>query len=167
MSRSTLLGVWPYRRVEDWLEFSNSWGTAMFVWQMMSREYFGHDFPLMDELEAQKVWDLWKRLDIPVHHRAVLLMTFDYAYIRSEDYEQAASDIRKFVSDFSTQETSNHWPAIADALEIADYPAIGLWATSVSERPFTGLWNECIDDYDPFDWTKALDVYAALLEMGT
>jgi len=55
-----------------------------------------------------------------------------------------------------------HWPAIAQFLrDDPDYPAIGLWCTSVSDDPFEGEWNE-EKQASPFDWSTAFEVYSEL-----
>lgn len=159
MSRTTILSIWPFRRIEDLMELRNSWGFAPVIWGALSKEYLGHEMRLGEDME--ELWQLYKRDDIPLSHRAVLCMTFDNAYISSRNYKEAAAHIDQFLKDFpTTLGRVNHWPEIACMFEkVPDCPAIGFHATSVSERPFQGHWNECIEDYETFDWTKAYNIY--------
>ena len=162
MSRTTIMKVWPFRRVECATELSNSWGFCPAIWDAMYMKYLGRKLILSDDMTA--LWQLYKRSDIPLSHRAVLCMTFDNAYIRNRDYKRAATHIRGFLEDFpTTKEKVNHLPEIASILdELPDSPAIGFWGTSVSDTPFLGPYNECNDDYDTFDWTMAFDIYDEL-----
>ena len=162
MSRTTIMSVWPFRRVECATELPNSWGFAPFIWDAMSKEHLGYKMQLSDDMEA--LWQLYKRDDIPLSHRAVLCMTFDNAYIRNKDYNLAATHIRQFLEDFPTIPSNvNHLPEIARILdELPDSPAIGFWGTSVSDIPFQGSYNEHNDDHDTFDWTTAFDIYDEL-----
>ena len=165
MSRTTILQLWPGTTIaaKALQELRNSWGFAVPVWQAMSREYFNKDMNLGD---LAYLWPLYKRVDVPVAHQAVLCMTFDNAYVNRKDWPQAASDIRQYLDDFPPKpENVDHWDAVASMFEsMPDCHAIGFWATSVSDCPFEGPYNEITDEHDPFDWEQAADVYDLILE---
>jgi hypothetical protein len=58
---------------------------------------------------------------------------------------------------------ANHWPLIAQEFEMdPDYPALALHCTTVNSDPWMGPYNEEKDEYGPYDWTQAWDVYAEL-----
>ena len=103
-----------------------------------------------------KLWPLANREDIPLHHRAVLAMTYDWMYVLKEHYSRAAEYIRLYLADFPPNEaTVNHWPAIAELFEgNTDCPAIGLWLTSVCEDPFAGEWDDEAEEYSQPDWSR-------------
>lgn len=166
MSYTTIIAVYPGEKTEDYQELRNSWGSAPVVWQSLVDCYIDPEKKsyLFSDGTMDKLWPLWKRDDIPLHQRAVLLMTFDRAYVAKKDYERAASDIDKFFQDFPpTVGNINHWPEIARLFRgNPEIPGIGLYATSVSDNPFNGAWNEEAEDYDPPDWSEIYDVYQSL-----
>ena len=164
MSRTTILRLWPNTTIaaESLHELSNSWGFAIPVWQALAVQYGNRPFQLHENLDY--LWKLYERADIPLAHRAVLCMTFDNAYVSRKDFTRAASHIRQFLDAFPPKAGNvDHWMAVACMFDsIPDCHAIGFWATSVSDCPFEGSYNEATDDYDPFDWKQASDVYGLL-----
>lgn len=166
MSYTTIVYVFPNEKVECGEELRNSYGSAPVVWDALCQKYLS--FPkygwVMRSGGLSVLWDLWKNKDIPTHQRAVLMMTFDRAYVSKENYQRAANDIRAFLSDFPVDpEIVNHWPVIAEYFESdPDIPAIGLWCTSVSDNPFHGSWDEEKEEYAPPDWNECRDIYREL-----
>lgn len=161
MSTTTIKSVWPGEKAEDLRELRNSHGSAPVVWNEIAKHYLGlKDLEYIFHDEA--VWPLYKRADMPSHHRNVLLMTYDRAMVLKPNYKQAAADIRAFLADFPVNlDRVNHWPSIADLFDSdPDCPAIGFYMTSVGEDPFVGDWNEEAEDYDAPDWSQFWDVYA-------
>ena len=161
MSYSTLMMVWPGEKVECGPELSNSWGTAPVIWDLMAKMYLGKDVVAI--LDMERVCDLARREDIAKSVRAVLRMTFDNAYIKRANYVRASRDIGEFFDFFTVNDdVVNHWPKIQEFLDSdPDVPAIGFWATSVSDCPFMGDGDEEYDGdaYTPFDWSRAWEVY--------
>jgi len=115
-------------------EFRNSHGCAPVVWGAMCSRYLGSDSWLVSN---DRLWKLYKRKDIPEHHRAVLVMTFDHAYLTRKNFKRAANDIREFLKDFPPKPGYvNHWPKIAELLDTLTCLNFGIHQTSVSENPF-------------------------------
>lgn len=165
MSYTTIKAVWPGEKVEDLKELRNSHGAAPVIWNEIAKKYLG----LRDYAYSSRTDDLWplcERPDMPTHHRAVLMMTYDYALVMKADYRQAAADIRAFLDDFPPRAGYvNHWGAIADVFDgNPDCPAIGFHMTSLSEDPFDGPYDEETDEEDPPDWSMFWDVYAEAME---
>ena len=159
MSYTTIKAVYLNDRVEDLKTLKNSHGSAPFIWDAVSQKYLNKAYFLADD----KLWPLWKAAYIPLHQRAVFMITFDYAYVAKKDYQRAGRDVRKFLLDFPPKfENVNHWNTIADLFESdPDIPAIGFQMTSVADD----LWGFEYDDKDnplPFDWTKYYSVYDEL-----
>lgn len=162
VSRTTLIAVYPGEYTECISEFGNSWGSAPYVWGEMLQRYLCKEYFALESLKD--LWPYYKRQDLPFHHRSVLMMTFDRAYIAKKDYARAAKDIRAFLKDFPPNpEYSNHWREIAAIFDSdPPYPGIGFWMTSVSENPFNGTWNENTESYDPPDWNEIYSIYDVL-----
>lgn len=165
MSYTTIKAVWPGERHEDEEELRNSHGSAPVVWGEMAQRYIPEcDSRFAYNWHAEKLWPLYRRMDIPRHQRAVLTMTYDNAYIAKANYQQAAADIRAWLKDFPQDGGYvNHWPYIAHLLDSdPDYPAMAFHWTSVCEDPYHGTWNEEKEDYDAPDWSKYWEVYEKL-----
>lgn len=167
MSSSMLQAIWPGEKHEDVREFHNSWGTAPIVWDTFCVRYLQrnpHWWVISAGEKGSDLWDLWKRLDIPESHRAVLLFTLDNIYVKRADYRRFAAHLRAFLEDTTiSADRVNHWPLIAQFFEMEpDYPAVAIWCTSVVGDPWLGPYDEDKDEYGPFDWSKAYDLYAEL-----
>lgn len=159
MSYTTIKAIWPGEKHEDLEEIRNSWGSAPLIWRALGKRYLGNESAWGSG--PKSFWALYKHQDIPAALRAVLMMTFDRAYVERKDYARAASDIEEFLRIFPQPEgRANHWPRIAEIFRNdPDIPAIGLHCTSVSEDPFQGLWNEEREEYEQPDWSRCWSVY--------
>lgn len=94
----------------------------------------------------------------------MFLWTLDHLYVKKADYRRFAKDLRTFL-DATTISANhvNHWPLIAQAFEMEpEYPALALHCTTVNPDPWDGPYDEDKDEYGPYDWTKAYDLYAEL-----
>ena len=155
-----MIALYPGTGTEILEEFRNAHGSAPYVWSTVGKHYLG-----MTEYEffsrSEEIWPLYKRPDMPRHHRAVLMMSYDNAVVAKEHYAQAAKDIRAFLADFPPNpEHANHWAGIALIFERnPDCPAIGFWMTSVSENPFEGPWNDEREAHDEPDWSQFWSTY--------
>ena len=168
MSYTTVYALWPGERHEELEDLRNAWGTAPVVWGKMSARYCGRE-EMAALSNIEKLWPLWKRLDIKKSHRAVLLMTYDDHYVGRENYTRAAADIRAFLADFSFHPNRvNHWLRIAEIFETnPDCPAIGFQWTSVGDNPWSGEWNEEKEEYEQPDWACKCEMYAELDALDT
>ncbi len=165
MSYTTIKAIDPGVKHWDLEELRNSHGSAPVIWNAMCKKYYGtEDHAYMFNGTLDRLWPRWKDLSIPEHQRAVLMITYDRAYVLKKDYARAVADIKKFFEDFpANPEYVNHWPRIATLFESnPDIPAIGLYCTSVSEDPFQGPWNEEKEEYDQPDWDDCYSVYAKI-----
>jgi hypothetical protein len=182
MSRTTVLGIWPGEKYKILLELGNSWGSAPPVWGALAKEFLGMRnayYPRPGWMEnLDKVFDLYKDSRVPLSLRAVLMMTFDRAYVIEKNYERAAKDIRAFMEHYPNLDCSDehpqihgttafHWNTIAylyegklnptkvdDLLKFGSpppCPAVGLWCTSVSPNPFANTWEEVEEEDGKFD----------------
>ena len=162
MTCTTIKAIFPGEKADDIAELKNAWGSAPYVWDAMCKRHLNGAQWWSGAIE--RLWPLWKDQSIPEHQRAVLALTYDNMYLLARDYSRAASDIRKFLGDFPDDGLKVcHWAAIADLLESApDCPAIGFHMNSVSEDPWSGDWDDDVDDYGPIDWSKAWSIYDEL-----
>ena len=163
MSRTTMKAIWLGKDTRDICEFRNSWGFAPVVWDALGRAYISKDFVWLSD--PDRIWRLYDDPRLSASERAVLFMTFDYAYVCHKDARQAADDIEMFLTMYPQPAGSaNHWPAIAQWMGgwPIDIPCVGFHGTSVSEDLWA-IWES--DDDDPGrtpDWERAWDVYAEL-----
>ena len=159
MSYTTIKAIWPSEKHEDLEELRNSHGSAPVIWGALCERYLGGRNDWL--FNAKKLWPLYKNNEVPKCMRAVLMMTFDRAYVERKDYSQAAADIEEFMKIAPPPENHvNHWPHIAELFRSnPDIPAIGLYCTSVSEDPFQGAWNEETEEHEQPDWGRCWSIY--------
>ena len=165
MSSTKVLALWPNEKMETLEELSNSHGSAPVIWCRFCSEYLNvSELAWLSSLHVRNdLWAAYKLPAIPKQHRALLLMTFDRAYVTKSNYARADADIRAWLNAFPPDNRVNHWPRIAEIYESNPAtPAIGLHCTSVSENPFFGAWNEEAENYKPIDLSMCVDVYAEL-----
>jgi len=165
MSYTTVKALVIGGRSEDIEELRNSHGSAPVIWDPLCQRYLGtgpFSWSLDDTID--RLWPLWRDPALPEHQRAVLRMTYDYAYVSKKDFGRAAADIRKFLVDFPVNpQYVNHWPRIAEIFEgNPDVPAIGFEWTSCAEDLWRGGWDEDEEEYGLIDWTLPSDVYGAI-----
>jgi hypothetical protein len=164
MSYTTILHIFPGEKVECGEELRNSWGSAPYVWDFMGNKYI-FNFSIFRDQAMKDLWQLYKKAIVPAHQKAVLMMTFDKAYVAKENYAKAAKDIRLFLQDHNDTTVVNHWHHIAEVFESnPDVPAIGFWHTSVSGNPFNGDWDEEKEEYLPPNWDDCYEIYTELGE---
>ncbi len=136
MSYTSIYSVKFSKSCEEIAELRNSHGSAPVVWDLLAQKYLGTQ-PFQYWSVTDRLWPLYQDKKLPAHHRAVLGLTFDRAYLDHKNFKRAAEDIRKFLSDFPPNpEYVNHWPKIADIIENAKEKNIGFQHTSVSENLF-------------------------------
>lgn len=160
MSYTTVKALWPGEKHENLEELRNSWGSAPVIWGEMAERYLGVG-RFGWSLKIDELWPLYRRQDIPAAMRAVLMMTFDRAYVEKKDYARAAADIEEFLR-LAPQpaDRANHWPRLAEIFRgDPNIPAIGLVCTSVGEDLFDGKWDEEREDYGPTDWSACWSIY--------
>lgn len=163
MSYSTILSVKKGKSPNKIKGLRNSHGSAPVVWGALCSHYFGTpEFGFHSKIE--ELWPLYKDKNLPEHHRSVLMMTFDLAYVAKENFSRAAEDIRRFLEDFPVKDGYvNHWPEIASIYESnPDVESIAIYHTSVSECPFFGEWNEDEGKYDVIDWDDTYEIYESI-----
>jgi hypothetical protein len=151
------------------LECKNAWGGAAYIWDSLWERYARDPRKMYDSWlmaagrpgpEGKRLWDLWKRQDLPMCMRAVHLATFDYAIVKRENLQRFAADLREFVKAFPVGERVVHLPAWADFIE--QHPEIEAIGFHVSENLWDGPQDdegECKNPYDMATGDKHFDVY--------
>ena len=166
MSYTTMIHVFPGEKIECDVEFKNSWGSGPLIWDTLVKKYIDatNGNYLFRNETTDKLWKLWNNASVPFHHRAVLMMTFDGAYVSKANYRRAARNIHDFLSDFpEVSEGVSHWSVIEKIFESdPNVPGIGFWLTSITDNPFRGKWNENNEAYGPPIWNKIYEIYAEL-----
>lgn len=157
MSYTTILKLDIGKEFQEIKELRNSWGSAPVIWEIITKNYTS----CPNWMICNDLWDKYKDLSIPKYQRAVLLMTFDRAYIKQENYKQASSDINQFISDFNID--NSHWPEIASIFDERSKleksnEGIGFHMTSCSDNPFEGEFDEETEKYTA-NWKDAFEIY--------
>ena len=83
-------------------EFRNSFRGAFLVWKQMGERYLGIDAgkAIAYNESMQEVWNLWKSPDVPLHHRIVMMSTFDHVMVRRENLPRLIAAIEKYALSF-------------------------------------------------------------------
>ncbi len=169
MSYTEVLGLNPpTNEVIELAEYRNGHGFLPPVWTGITARYLPGEKYWYEVTESQ-IWDLTKNPDVPKHHRAILLLTGEGAYIRKENYERAASDIEQFFNDMPyVPGYVNHWGKIVKLLRTSpEYSAIGFYGSSVNGDciwfPHKGHCAKCDHECEPgIDWETAYEIYEEL-----
>jgi hypothetical protein len=127
MSCSTLYEV-RKSGVKEISEYRNSWHSAMSLWTYMAQEFCGMEsFPLFTG--GQKVWDCYKRPDVPINFRAAMALTLDYIIVPIDRTKEFGKMLKGVHESITAKGMGSHWEKIAT--DIAEYKpkrkgAIGL-----------------------------------------
>lgn len=82
-------------------DFKNAFRSAWHVWSEMAEAYCHKDTSqMMLDKNLQPVWDLWKRLDVPLDYRIVMAFTFDNVMVRRENLVRLAEAMEAFAKRF-------------------------------------------------------------------
>lgn len=128
-------------RLQSGVEFRNAWGGAARIWDALFKAHVPkkheYDSWICGGGDDKRLWDLAKRLDLPLFERAVHAFTFDRFYVRSENFSKLANDLRAFVQRYPVNGQVDHLPEWARWLDKNhSVEAVGLYGTSVSENPW-------------------------------
>ncbi len=158
MSRTTMYGFTRDGERHEVAEFKNSFGSAAFIWDAMSKRYLKTSFgQLMTKAELDKLWTLAYDMSISYCHRLVLGSTFDRMLVSYKNFDMLAGLYDSFTKQFPPTDTEVcHLPAIAAKLrELAvegKYIAVGWQQTSVAEEMW---WVDGPEDPETGDHPQA------------
>lgn len=163
MSVTTVLGLVPGESVEELCELLNSHGTHPVIWNALCQKYYQTKDLAYNGTVLDLLWPRWQDASIPVFERALLLMTYDHAYVLKRNYARAAHDIQQWLEAHPPHSGRvNHWPALRDFYASdPPYEAIGLWGTSITENMFLDLdaFDEESQEYLPVTKDVLYEVY--------
>jgi hypothetical protein len=150
-------------------ELRNGHGSGPPVWDYISLKLTGEKFQMFDRVKAKAFWELWKDKRLNWEEKAVLLSTFDSAYIETEhlgNFADACRSVHKRIIEDTPWDWS-HWELIAheaSALHlIHDRRCLGLCVgcTSVSDP-----WEE-FSNCEPWGVCGKIDSLANIHETET
>lgn len=123
------------------IDYRNSWGGAARIWKAIFDAHVPkkheYDNYLANNGNDPRLWDLAKRIDIPIFERAPHAFTFDLFYVRGDNFDRFHSDLLLFVQKYPAGESVDHLPAWAKWLSDNNgVEAVGLYGTSVGENPW-------------------------------
>jgi hypothetical protein len=136
--------------------FRNGWGSGPRAWDHLAEKYIPvRPAYSMDEKHLEKVWALAGDKRLQDHERAVLMITFDKAFVPVGALTNAAAACEKFGAECEDGRRVNHWPAIGAALRQATETNLGrhargvcLTCTSVAD-----YWSEPVADWLAGAWS--------------
>lgn len=111
-------------------ELQNGWGTGPSVWDYISVKCNGDHFNIHGD--DDKFWDLWKDSRLSDDERAVLLSTYDYAFVEVrylEEFSKACKVVHPKIID-KTRWSWSHFEKIGECAAALykkhDYRCLGL-----------------------------------------
>lgn len=149
MSYTEIFAFSKTGEIKSVAEIRNSHRGAHSVWDILEARYLPRlQYPRMvlgmtnrgENDPMQEIWDLWKRDDVTLTDKIVLLSTFDYVIVEKEHIPRLIAAFRAFKGDTSL-------PEQADALmQIQDDP--DLWAIGWNQTSIAECFWECGGGYD-------------------
>jgi hypothetical protein len=122
--------------IENYREFANSWGGAMFIWDSLCKRYFPGQVPytLIFGGGTENLWGLAQRKDVALNDRVVLMTTFDRAMVRKENLLDLANRFEQFVKDHPNPSVVCSLPDQAVAMRkiAAEQDCVGVCWTQTS-----------------------------------
>ena len=103
MSYSTLM-FFKDKKVIDEIEYTNSHGTAPYVWGVLFDKHLKDpnipydSWLLRCATGDTALWELNAREDLPDYERAVHAFTMDRAFVKRQDFSRFAAHIRAFLA---------------------------------------------------------------------
>ncbi len=150
------------------LECKNAWGGAAYIWDMMFKTFLKDPSKEFDTwlTHGDCLWKLQERSDVPAFMKAVHVSTYDRAIVRKEHFGQFVKDLREFLAFFGTSGRICHLETWAKVIEDnPDVEAIGFYATSVSDNPWSAF-NEELETSTPYDLTTGTDHFEVYDSLG-
>jgi len=150
MSYTTIYATPEIGEMYEVADFKNAFRSAFLVWDQLSEKYLGSGVaPRMGSLEKmQEVWDIAKRRDIPVHHRIVMMMTFDKVVVKAKNFNRLIKAIGDYAAEFDPGTLLDQAGKIKELQNDESVYAICWNQTSVS-YPF---W--CVGDARMYDLSR-------------
>ena len=138
MSETTLYGLDDKNSLEALGEYRNSHLGAPTIWNVLAR-HLGQD-SYMSCAASGELWAVWKRPEIPVFEKIVMLSTYDNAYVSKENIPKLLSAFKEFIKTFPDANT--HIPSYIEDIEKADnLNGVCWWISSIGEDPWFE-WND-------------------------
>lgn len=98
MSSTVLYKVPERGGVEEFEEYRNSWGGAMFVWNSLATHFLEPKHrSLFNEEAASRVWNLDGDLRLTDEERITLMTTFDNVMVKRENFVRVAEAFEMFL----------------------------------------------------------------------
>ncbi|WP_041257998.1 hypothetical protein [Fibrella aestuarina] len=152
MSYTEIFAFKKTGEIESIAEIRNSHRGAAAVWSTVEDRYLPKkQYSRIVLSEMQDIWDLWKRDDVSLTDKIVLLSTFDHVIVEKEHIPRLIAAFRAFVGQTSLPEQAD---AIAKIQDDPDLWAIGWNQTSINSDDWTNLggYDEETDEPIPYDF---------------
>jgi hypothetical protein len=127
-------------------EFKNSWCGAMYVWNQISKDYFGLDsFPSCDEKLQMEIWNAQNNKELKDEELIVLLSTLDKSIVDSDGLNTLISAFQLYGENHPNSSISAQAISLKD-INLKKGEFIAWQQTSVSE-----FWGELDYNYEDVD----------------
>ncbi len=171
MSSTTLFAVRKSQPIVEVERYGNAWGSAPFIWFALTRKYFpeANKYSVMsDPAFADKIWKLPETHKLPQHELYTLLTTWDHIIVDVKHMPEVAKSLKQFYDEFYEPEVictlDKQAKAIQDLIENPIDDLFGVCWTQTSVVDMWYVYNEEIDDTEPFDLSKHTDYKHTLFE---
>lgn len=146
----------------DIVEYKNAWGGAARIWNSLFNKYLKDPYVQYDTWLSygtkgdRRLWDLYKREDLSMFERAVLVSTFDHAIIFMKNFQQFANHLREFANHYPVDNSVCHLLSWAGFIESCGAEAIGFYGTSVCQNLWFD-WDDKTEESIPYNLNSRND----------
>lgn len=145
-------------------ETKNSWRSAMYVWNYVSRKYFCLPlFPFLDDEMQMKIWNAYNHHSLPDHEVIVLLSTMDRATVKSCDLPWLIHAFEKFSTEHPDSSLGEQAEILKNA-SLSEDQLIAWNQTSIGEFCFSPIQNDDGEILEFHDLSNAFDLFQAFDE---
>lgn len=140
-------------------ETKNAHRGAMYVWNDISKRYFGLDmFPIFDEKMQRRVWNAGDEHKLSEFETIVLASTMDRVTVKAKDAGRLVKAFEAYAENHPNSSLGEQAKVIKDAvLEPGD--KISWCQTSVCDFQFSPQYNEDSDTYIYDDLEDSWDLF--------
>lgn len=110
MSRTVLYKFNKKKEMEEIKEYHNSNRGASLLWGYFGKKYFGDDFSMWNDDDAEKLWKLVEDPNVKWFEKVLLASTFDHCMIKRKNIYLFIIACKQYIDEYSNNKFgAGHW----------------------------------------------------------